>query len=100
MFADPPVADVLNGGGVQMVVSCAAIASGDDEVGLDEDVEVLHDVGAAGVGECVDDLACGVWLLCEEVEYFASHGVGECAPDEIGIGWGGGFFEQVHHVTI
>ena len=63
----------------------AALARGDDEVGLLEHGEVLHHPEAAHpVGEGLADLTDGAAVVLEEqVEHLAPRGVGQSSEDGV-----------------
>jgi hypothetical protein len=65
--------DALGGGAVD---AAAAVAADGDEVGVEEDAEVLGD-GGLGEAEGGDELADGALALAKAVEDGAAAGVGE-----------------------
>src|SRR5215212_7196695 len=66
--ADPAVVDLLDGQRVEVVPAEAALAPDDDQAGLLQDAEVLHDRAAVELGEVAAEVARRAGLRLEQVE--------------------------------
>jgi hypothetical protein len=84
---DPAFVHLSYGDGVEVVEALAPLSAGDDEVGLFEHGEVLHDGEAGEFGEGGVEVGGGEGAFAEHVEDLASPGAGEGFEDGLeGVG--------------
>src|SRR5450755_3591531 len=74
---DPAVGDSLDGNRVEIVPACATFSADDDQFGLLEYAEMLHDSAAVNILEVGAQVASGAGTVLEQVEELATARIGK-----------------------
>ena len=81
--ADPAFVDGVDGQGVEVVPALAATTFGDDEAGVFQHFEMLHDGAAIKLGQQFTKGAGGARLCAQQIQNVAANAVAEGLEDGV-----------------